>query len=53
MVWAAIRYSRHVTLIFLNGRQIDQVYIQTLEDNLLPFIELLAGLHSVFQQDNA
>lgn len=42
MVWAVIRYSRHVTMTFLNGQQIEQVYIQTLKDNLLPFAELFS-----------
>lgn len=53
MVWAAFCYNGQVSLTFTSGRQTSQHYTQTLEENLLPFAELLGGPQWEFQQDNA
>ncbi|GBO42916.1 Transposable element Tc3 transposase [Araneus ventricosus] len=50
MVWAAFCYNRQVSLHFTNGRQTSQHYTKTLEDNLLPFAELLGGPLWEFKQ---
>lgn len=53
MVWTEFCLNGQEFLTFLDGRQTAQACVQTLEDNLLPFAKLLAGLQWIFQQYNA
>jgi hypothetical protein len=53
MVWAGFSQNGKTALAFLNGKQKAEDYQIILEDNLLPYAPLIAGINWVFQQDNA
>ena len=56
MVWGCFIGNKLGPLVFIDETITKHVYIQLLEQNLLPFIDLLheTGIHNiVFQQDNA
>jgi transposase len=56
MVWGCFIGNKLGPLVFIDETIKKEVYIQLLEQNLLPFIELLHenGVHEIiFQQDNA
>ncbi|GBM67645.1 Transposable element Tc3 transposase [Araneus ventricosus] len=52
MVWAAFGFNGQVGLAFLGGRQNSPKYIETLENNLMPFAENIGGRNSEYQHDN-
>ncbi|GBN16406.1 hypothetical protein AVEN_207392-1 [Araneus ventricosus] len=43
MVWAAFSFNGQVGLAFLDGRQNSPKYIETLENHLMPFAEIIGG----------
>ena len=53
MVWGAFCQHGKSDLALLNGRQTAQHYIQTLENDLVPFATKFYGQNYIFQQDNA
>ncbi|GBL97038.1 hypothetical protein AVEN_254088-1 [Araneus ventricosus] len=53
MVWAAFGFSGQVGFAFLGGRQNSPKFIETLENNLMPFAENRGGRNWEYQYDNA
>lgn len=53
MVWGGFGFNGQTSLAFIEGKQNSEKYQDTLEVNLLPFIDVLGGPDCVFQQDNA
>ena len=54
MVWGCFTQNKLGPLVRLEGRVTAQVYIEMLEENLLPFINNLENKNDyIFQEDNA
>jgi len=53
MVWGAFHANGTSELVFLEGNQCADDYVQTLEDHLLPVIRHQIRRGAIFQQDNA
>ncbi|GBN68697.1 hypothetical protein AVEN_154230-1 [Araneus ventricosus] len=51
MVWAAFGFNGQVGLVFLDGRQ-NSKYIETLENQPMPFAENIGGRNWEYQHDN-
>ena len=52
MIWAAIGWNGKSELVFLSGRQDSHKYKDVLNKYLLPFTNRIAGVETIFQQDN-
>ena len=56
MIWGCFAGNKLDPIAFINGTVNNDVYIDTLRDNLLPYLDALAGDGKsgiTFQQDNA
>ncbi|KAH9166531.1 hypothetical protein AeNC1_018319, partial [Aphanomyces euteiches] len=53
MVWGAFSSKGKSELVFLEGKQDSDAYIETLSSSMLPFAHSLHGNEFRFQQDNA
>jgi transposase len=53
MVWGAFHANGKSELVFLEGNQCADDYVQTLKDHLLPVIRHQIRRGAIFQQDNA
>ncbi|GBM49346.1 Transposable element Tc3 transposase [Araneus ventricosus] len=53
MVWVTFGFNGQVGLAFLDGRQNSPIYIETLENHLMPFAENIGGRNWEYQHDNA
>ena len=53
MVWGGFGFNGQTSLAFTKGKQNSGDYQATLDNNLLPYGEILGGPNWKFQQDNA
>ena len=53
IVWPGFSQNGKTSLAFLIKKQKEEDYQLMLEDKLLPYAPLIAGVNWVFQQDNA